>query len=298
MSHRDRQRGSASLAFVAAAAEAAYGQAAGERLTLAKAKAWAYAVLASTLLRLRRGEGALLAINVSIVLLHPSGGLYRYAAGAFISVLAMVSMYALNDAYDAPGDRNNPRKDRALVSIYLADRAQVLVSVLLLKIVTVVLAFTLLGLRAGAATAAVLLLNLVYSTALKGVPVVDVLWCGLWGAAYAAIVSASPSLLIVVGVMTAICHLYQTLNDRESDAVNGVKTTAVRSNELASGVMIALCTLLLLALRAPVGPWSLTALLPLAFHFAVRKPATGWLLTKAYFAFAWLAVLGVVSATG
>jgi 4-hydroxybenzoate polyprenyltransferase len=156
-----------------------------------------------------------------------------------------------------------------------------------------------LGAQASAAVATVMLVNVVYSTFLKGVPVADVVWCGLWGALYVAIVSASPLLLVLVGLMTAVCHLYQTVDDRLPDAANGIITTAVRSAALSRSVLIALSLLLFITLRAPLGgAWALTALVPLALFFVARNPRTGWLLTKVYFAVVWLYLLEMAHASG
>jgi 4-hydroxybenzoate polyprenyltransferase len=144
-----------------------------------------------------------------------------------------------------------------------------------------------------------MVVNVVYSTLLKGVPVVDVVWCGLWGALYAGIVAPAPSLLLLVGLMTAVCHLYQALDDRAADAANAITTTAVRSAALSRNVLVGLSALLFVALRPALGgPWALTAFTPLAIFFACDRPHVGWLLTKLYFGVMWLAVLGVARASG
>jgi hypothetical protein len=99
--------------------------------------------------------------------------------------------------------------------------------------------------------------------------------------------------------MTAICHLFQAVDDRVPDASNGIRTTAVRSPALARNVLVVLSLLLFLVLRAPLGTASaLTAFTPLAIFFLVGSPATGWLLAKAYFGFMWLCVLGITGAAG
>jgi 4-hydroxybenzoate polyprenyltransferase len=140
-----------------------------------------------------------------------------------------------------------------------------------------------------AALAAVMGANVLYSILLKGVPVADVIWCGLWGALYAVIVTASPVLWVLVGLMTAICHLYQALDDRIADAANAITTTAVRSRTLSTAVLSVLSVLLCAVLRAPLGDvWALSAFVPLAIYF----------VTKAYFAVMWLSVLGLIRATG
>jgi 4-hydroxybenzoate polyprenyltransferase len=247
--------------------------------------------ISSTLHRIRRGEGALLAVNLSLIAFY-GGNLSGDLAEAVVSGLAILLMYAFNDLYDAPVDLNNPKKDRGLVATYLEHRRACGIAMLMLKLATVALAFAFLGTRAAIAVTGVMLVNVSYSMLWKGMPVADVIWCGIWGALYAAIVSASPSLLLLVGLMTAVCHVYQTLDDRPSDAANGIMTTAVRSSVLSRNVLIALSVLLFLALREPLGGWALTAFTPLVLFFATARPSTGWLLSKAYFAAVWLSLLG------
>jgi 4-hydroxybenzoate polyprenyltransferase len=255
-----------------------------------------WAGVASTLHRVRIGEGALLAVNLSLIA-YQGVSFPRSLAQALVSVLALGLMYAFNDLYDAPTDSDNPKKDRALVSTYIEHRRVCGLAIFVLKLLTLALAFAALGARATVAVAAVMLVNLVYSMFLKGVPVVDVAWCALWGALYATIVGAPPSLLLLVGLMTAVCHLYQVLDDRVSDAANGITTTAVRSAVLSRNVLFVLSVLLFTALCAPLGSaWALTAFTPLALFFVAGNPRTGWLLTKVYFGGMWLYLLGIVHA--
>jgi 4-hydroxybenzoate polyprenyltransferase len=262
------------------------------------AQALVWAGFASTLHRIQRGEGALLAINLSLAASQGLGDL-RVLAGALVSVLTIGLMYALNDLYDAPLDWNNPKKDRALIATYVAHRRVGALAIVVLKVATLALASAALGGRATAAVAGVMVVNLVYSTRLKGVPVIDVAWCGLWGVLYTAIVTASPSLLVVVGLMTAVCHLYQALDDRDADAENAIVTTAVRSAGLSRNVLAALSVLLFVALRGPLGDlWAASALTPLAVFFVAPSAHTGWLLTKVYFGIVWLYLLGVAGAAG
>jgi 4-hydroxybenzoate polyprenyltransferase len=253
---------------------------------------------ASTLHRLRRGEGALPAVNVSLLAYQ---GLGRPDAfmGAVVSVLAIAVMYALNDLWDAPADARNPKKDQTVVATYLAQRGRGAVTLVVLHLATIALALATLGPRATAAVAGVMVVNLAYSTMLKGVPVVDVVWCGLWGALYAAIVEPSPWLVGIVGLMTAVCHLYQALDDRVADAANAITTTAVRSPALSRNVLAVLSASLAAALAPALSPlWALSAFTPLAIYFACDRAHVGWLLTKAYFGVMWLAVLGGTYAAG
>jgi 4-hydroxybenzoate polyprenyltransferase len=257
---------------------------------------WAGA--ASTLRRLQRGEGALLAVNLSLIAYQ---GIRRPEAviEAVVSILTIGVMYALNDLYDAPTDSNNPKKDRRLIAIYLAHRQGALAMIVLVKLAVLVLAWTMLGPRATIAVLGALGANVAYSAALKGMPVVDVVWCGLWGALYAAIVSGEPGVWLLVGLMTAVCHLYQALDDRDADAANAITTTAVCSGRLSAAVLALLCTGMVAALASSFGlAAALTAFLPLAIHLSGTTPRTGWLLTKGYFAVMWLAVLELHRAAG
>ena len=266
-----------------------------EPLRAARELAWA--LVASTSHRIRRGEGALLAVNLSLIAVH-GGAVGRMVAAALVSVLAILVMYAFNDLWDAPVDWNNPKKDRRLIGAWMAHRRVGVRVTLALKVVTLVLAAALLGPHA-AAVAAVLIVNVTYSTWLKGVPIADVAAVAVWGMLYAAIVGAAPALLVVVGLMTAVCHVFQVLDDREPDAANGIRTTAVSSRTLSRDVLIA-CTVALVAIVLPyfglVG--ALTAAVPLAIFFLVDEAGAGWLLTKAYFGVLWLALLGTAGAPG
>jgi len=260
-----------------------------------------WAVLASTGHRIRRGEGALLAINLSLVLceLRRDGDLTRAVLLALVSTVGILVMYAFNDLYDAPDDWNNPKKDHRLIATWLAHRRAGVVATSVLKLATLALACIALGPRPAAMAAAVMVVNVVYSTLLKGVPVADVLAVWVWGAFYAAIVDPSPALVFLVGLMTGICHLFQALGDRAPDAANGIETTAVRSAVLSRNVLIALTVVLAATLAGPLGVvGAASALVPLVVFFVVRDASVGWLLTKGYFAVVWLAVLGYGGAAG
>lgn len=251
----------------------------------------AWAMAASTLHRVWLGEGVLIAINVSI-LLQRRVGILEFIAGALVSTLALAVMYAFNDAYDAVTDQHNPKKDQRLVSVYIDYRAVCYGMIFAAKALTLALGWLLLGPGAAAAVGAVLFINFVYSTRLKGVPIVDVVWCGFWGAAYAAIVGPSRDLVILAGLMTAVCHLYQALGDRSTDAENRITTTAVFSPRLSAMVLFTLSALVYVMLRAPLGELlAFSAFIPFALFYLVRSSHLAWILTKAYYGAAWILVL-------
>lgn len=258
-----------------------------------------WAVASSTVHRIRRGEGALLAINLSLIVFHGALFTGRGLAQGLVSVLAILVMYAFNDLYDAPVDCNNPKKDRALIATWMRHRRAGVLATVVLKLVTLGVAFATLGSFAAAAVAAVMIVNVVYSTMLKGVPVADVVAVWVWGSLYAAIVDPSFAVVFLVGLMTGICHLFQALDDREPDAENGIETTAVRSAALSRNVLVALTACLFASLYGSLGVvGALTAFVPLAIFFVIADAGIGWLLTKAYFAVVWLWFLGASGAAG
>jgi 4-hydroxybenzoate polyprenyltransferase len=252
----------------------------------------AWAMAASTYHRMWLGEGVLIAINVSI-LLYRAVGLVDLIAGTIVSVLALGVMYAYNDVYDAVSDRQNPKKDQRQVSVYIDYRDTCYRVIFWSSIVTIALAWMVIGPASAMATAIVLAVNYVYSRALKGVPFVDVAWCGIWGAAFAAVVMPPADLMIMVGLMTAVCHLYQALGDRFADAQNRITTTALFSSSGSAIVLLVLSALIGMLLRAPLGDLlALTALIPFGLFFALRNSHLAWILTKLYYGVVWLSVLG------
>jgi len=252
----------------------------------------AWAMAASTYHRFWLGEGVLIAINVSI-LFYRAVGVADLIAGTVVSVLALGVMYAFNDAYDAVADRHNPKKNQRQVSVYIDYRRTSYRLIFGAKIVTVALAWALIGPASALATVAVMVVNFIYSTALKGVPIIDVAWCCVWGAAFAAVVLAPLDLMIMVGLMTAVCHLYQALGDRTADAQNQIRTTAVFSSSASAIVLFVFSALIGVLLRGPLGDMmALSAMIPFALFFLLRNTHLAWILTKLYYGVVWLSVLG------
>lgn len=240
--------------------------------------------------RLRRGEGGLLLVNASLAWKeYPRRGAISLAA---ISTLTLLALYLFNDIIDAPQDQQNPKKDRELADMYVGARGVFLTGWLLLSTVALVAA-TWLDARAGLGVGAVALINVAYSLFCKKVPMLDLVWVSLWGAAYASIVTGTVVWIVMVGTMTAVCHIYQASEDRDADATNGVATSATLTAPLLSTVQAALAAVLMAA------AWMLGAAvvaLTFAGFFAYwriwcDRPRIGWFLTKAHFSVAWAYLL-------
>src|SRR4029453_8264645 len=87
----------------------------GDAASLPRELLWA--LVAPSSHRVRMGEGALLAINLSLIVYQPAPMLARIM-GAVVSVLVIGLMYVFNDLHDAEDDRHNPKKDQRLVALH------------------------------------------------------------------------------------------------------------------------------------------------------------------------------------
>lgn len=246
--------------------------------------------------RLGRGEGLLLAVNVSIVLFAGSDAATLFLQ-ALVSTVVLALLYALNDVYDCRRDLNDTAKDQALARFAVANRAQLLRVLMLEKVLVVLAALALLGPRSAAAVAGIFLVNLAYSAALKGKAGLDVLWVGLWGALYALVpgVRLPVSVVLLVAVMTSICHVFQILRDREADVVNHIQTSAVASRWLPWLQLGLACAAMAAILGVYLGPLgAVSAFAPLVLGLTVPSNQTAWLVSKGYYAVVWLLVLGAI----
>jgi 4-hydroxybenzoate polyprenyltransferase len=132
---------------------------------------------------------------------------------------------------------------------------------------------------------AVSLINVAYSLFCKKVRFLDVVAVGLWGAAFASIVTASPAWVVLAGAMTAICHIYQASEDRDADTSNGVVTSARLTLSLLSLVQTVLIGTMVAAawtLGAPAAALTFAGFL--VYWWLWRdQPRTAWIVTKVHF---------------
>lgn len=241
--------------------------------------------------RFRRGEGALLLVNAALAAAsRPSAP--TLIASVAVSGLVLATAYSVNDWRDAEADRRNPKKNKGLVEAMLEWRRSFLAWLVVLHVGLVALAFAALGARAALAVATMLSINFLYSWWGKGKPLLDLLVVGAWGASYAAIAASDARLCAVVGLMTAMMHVFQMQEDRAVDAVNQVSTTAVRLPQVATLSLGALCAGLAAALYAPLGPLlAASAFAPLALRWLVSNTARAWMACRVYCGLALVAAL-------
>ncbi len=244
--------------------------------------------------RFKLGEGALLAVNAACVAFAapPPGAA---AAQLAVSLAGLALLYAYNDVHDAPSDRRNPKKNPGLVEDLAVHRERLFWHLRLWMAAASALALALLGPAVALRLAALFGVNALYSRLLKGTPGVDLAVVGVWGFLYAGLVDPPWRIALLVGAMTAVMHVFQTLVDREVDAANRVTTTAVHSRGAALGGLAAGCAVLALVLLPLLGPAAaLSGFAPLALALAVRRPGIAWMASRLYCAVALLAALRVL----
>jgi 4-hydroxybenzoate polyprenyltransferase len=246
--------------------------------------------------RLERGEGLLLAVNLSIILFaRPDAA--TLLAQVVVSTAVLALLYGLNDVYDCGRDLNDPAKDQALARFCVAHRGRLLGILQLEKVAVVLSALALLGARSAGAVAALFLVNIAYSAVLKGKAGLDVLWVGLWGGLYAMGpgVALPLEMVLLVGVMTSICHVFQILRDRDADDANQIQTSAVASRWLPFAQLGVCCAAMAAVLWASLGPLgAASAFVPLLLRLSPASNQTAWLASKAYYGIVWLLVLGAL----
>jgi 4-hydroxybenzoate polyprenyltransferase len=262
-----------------------------EAVTTASPQVLLRAVFAPLVHRLRLGEGMLLLVNLSVIWVRAPGvqrALLQVAAS--LGVLAL--LYAHNDLEDAPGDRLNPKKSQDLVALFAGHEGALRRSLGVAELLAIVATTRLLGPQTGAVVLAAFGLNVVYSARLKRVPVLDVLGVGLIGALYTRLAEPPWTASLLIGSMTAACHVFQTLVDRRADERTESTTTAVWSYPATLALLLVTCGLLALQLWRYFGvPGSATAVVPFVLACSLRRETLAWLLTKAYFGVLWLAIL-------
>lgn len=243
-------------------------------------------------LRILRREGALLAVNAALVFaLRPP--LIDTLGYLVLSTLVLSAAYAVNDWKDCEADRRNPKKNQRLVEALVQSQRAFGLWLIALHAALVSAAWLWLGRPSALAVVVMLAVNAAYSQWLKGMPVVDVIIVGVWGAAYTAIVPASWRVYLFIGVMTALMHVFQIQGDRDVDAANRVSTSVVRLPRIVVPIMFAVCGILLAwGLSGPLGPvWAATGFLPLALRLVIRHTETAWTACRLYCGVALVALL-------
>lgn len=248
--------------------------------------------------KLLRAEGVLLVVNLSLAFSFNSAALLYNFKAMLLSTLVMAQLYAFNDVHDAANDVKDPDKPSGIANLILKKRRLFLIAVSAWAA----------ALAAGAyffmpdsfpGVLVMLTLNTAYSTVFKGLPIVDVLIVSAWGSCFALLLGLRIpfDLLIVVGVMTGVSHIWQTMRDQTSDTASGIMTVAVFSRPSSVALAAILCSFLaFITFKLSAGYMRFgaagLAVLPLAFYALwSKKIRRVWILSKIIFALIWFCLL-------
>ena len=241
--------------------------------------------------RLKRQEGALLGIVASVLFFmnaSPQEALFKTG----LTFLTLSTLYFFNDLKDCIEDQSNPRKDQPYVSALVQHRKFLWISLGAQK--TIVLG---LALHSSVELAFIVLsiffINTAYSLRVKGIPYLDVVWAGLWGAGITAIAGLEqPGFsFLIVGFMTAISHIYQVRLDADVDSAHNVLTSAVLSPKITEVQIIALSIGLGAILTIGHLPMlGLTAITPWILGKYLNSNRA-WVFARYYFGIIWLCYL-------
>ena len=243
--------------------------------------------------RVRRGEGQLLAVNASVALWYLSD-LGTLLLQILISAAVLALLYLLNDVFDARRDLNDPAKYQTFVAFCVTHRTRLFGVLAVGHVAVFLLAWLLLGPRSAAAVAAVSIVNLLYSSFIKGMVAIDIPFVALWGGLFVLVpgLGLPIALVAMVGVMTSICHVFQITRDTDVDRLNRVRTSSVTSRWFPEVELVLLCVAMAAILWSVLGPVAaVTAAVPLVLRHSLPNQ-TAWLLSKAYYGLIWLVVLG------
>lgn len=244
-----------------------------------------------------RAEGVLLAINFSLLMYQGKHELPHIFSSMLLSALVLAQLYGFNDVLDAANDIKDYDKRPEIAAVILENYSIFLAFSLVWAIGLLLVAHFAFP-KALPGVMAMLTINMVYSMVFKGMPVVDVVVVAFWGGCFPLLLGdfRDISLLIVVGCMTGISHVWQTMRDRDADASGGIKTIAVFSQFWAL-IMVSLCSVSIaaIALGRLSGVLSFSAVLlcasPLLVYFTVKKIRRVWFFTKMAFAALWVMIL-------
>ena len=242
--------------------------------------------------RLKRQEGGLLVIVVSSLFFmgSPSDELL---IRSILTLTTLSTLYFLNDLTDCVADQHNPRKDHLYMATLAQNRTPLWGWLCAQKAIIMALGWILVDITLAYTVLAICLINAAYSFKLKGVPYLDVVWVGLWGASIAAMAGLHQPAVsyLVIGIMTAISHIYQVRVDAPVDTAHNVKTSAVLSHRATEIQIIFLCIgLVLLLIQAGLFWLSWTACIPWLLGKFLES-GRAWVLARYYFGILWLCYL-------
>lgn len=251
----------------------------------------------SLIFKFLRAEGVLLAVNFSLLMYQGNHELPHILSAMLLSALVLAQLYGFNDVLDAANDIKDHDKRPGIAAVILENYRMFLASTLVWAIGLLMVAHFVFP-KALPGVMAMLTINTLYSMIFKGMPVVDVVVVAFWGGCFPLLLGEEIdiTLIIVVGCMTGISHVWQTMRDRDADASGGIKTIAVFSQFWALLMVLAFsASIAAIAYARLSGGRAFSAMLlcvsPLLAYFAMQRIRRIWFFTKAAFAVLWVMIL-------
>lgn len=242
--------------------------------------------------RVKLGEGGLIGLNFLFVVLtkHSLPEIVLYTM-LWLTVLS--TLYAYNDFVDRHKDLINPKKNQALARHIISGSTLFIRLNALVSFICILISIIWLSSVQTIILLLLYLVNVIYSNKLKSTPVLDILIVGLWGALFVALVPGITfSLGLTAGLMTVIAHVFQILDDKQTDKQNGVLTTAVALPKQMGLILILLCVILGAYVAIQINYWWCAgALLPVAAYYLSGRVHFSWYLARLYFVAVWLNIL-------
>ncbi len=253
--------------------------------------------LCALIFKFLRAEGVLLAINFSLLWYPGKQEILHTFSAMLLSTLVLAQLYGFNDVLDAANDIRDQDKRSEIAALILKNYAAFVAAATIWAIGLLLGAYFLFP-KALPGVTAMLVINMLYSMIFKGVPVADVVVVAFWGGCFPMLLGepVDIGLMVIVGAMTGVSHVWQTMRDKDADASGGIKTIAVFSRFWAiTAVFLFSFLIAAITVGRLSGAQTICAVLlcasPLFLYFTMTRIRSIWVLTKVAFAVLWVMIL-------
>ncbi len=242
--------------------------------------------------RLLKGEGGLILFNVihAYFLFNFSNAFFLDSA---ISAIVMCALYGLNDYKDRQADMLNPKKDTSFVASIIQHKNLFLFANISISILPILLSLVWFSYEKSVLILLLLIVNWLYSYKFKAIPGIDIIAVIIWGGLFISIAGEiNLQFFFIVGIMTGIAHIYQTMTDKDADSKAAIRTTVVALPQLHTAIIFFYCFLLGALLYIYINwMWAISCLIPLAVYMITRNISLSWYVSRFYFLICWAQLL-------
>lgn len=241
--------------------------------------------------RIKIKEGGLILFNVALSIFSCKIW-YMVLFHTGLAIFCMSALYGFNDYTDRVADLKNPKKNHRLAQKINQYPLLFLTINAFVSLVCIIFAALLTEGKQGIIALLLFGVNILYSLFFKSLPLADLIMVGIWGGLFVGVTGGAPVyLLLIVGFMTAIAHLFQTITDREPDVINGTHTTATKYNNPAI-ILLTYCLMLSALLFWHWGVFfALSAAIPFVCFVLFKNISVTWNISRAYFGSCWLILM-------